>query len=59
MAKLTDEYIRKAFYRQFYALSPERRLGVIEGLQAVHECQPEQAQLPLAEVETNDDASNE
>lgn len=54
MAKLTEEYIRRAFYRQFAALSPDRKLGVIEGLLTIRDCMGEQAVLPL-EVETNHD----
>ncbi len=47
MPKFTNEFIRREFYRQFAALKPEQQLGVIEGLQTVHECgQPQQA-LPL------------
>lgn len=58
MAKLTAEYIRREFYRQFAALKPEQQLGVIEGLRTVHECgQPQQA-LPLEVKREGEDATD-
>lgn len=54
MAKISEEYIRRAFYRQFAALSPERKLGVIEGLLTIQDCMSEQAVLPLEEEKNHD-----
>lgn len=54
MARLTSEYIRREFFRQFAKLTPEQKRGVIEGLLTIQDCMGEQAVLPLAEAEEND-----
>lgn len=61
MAKVTHEYVRRAFYRKFAELPQPKQEGIIEGLMAIMEARgndaPAQMELPIQEEETAEEVA--
>jgi hypothetical protein len=50
MPKISEDYIRREFLKQFAAMTKDRRLGTIEALTVVHEIALANDRIPEIEL---------